>query len=131
MKLDKMIAQIKEVIHSGAGVNLSIGSPSSIGKISVVPVARVVFGFGGGGGQGPANKKKKQSASPDAEAPQEAEDSFGGGGGGSVKTEPVGIYVIKEDKVRFYPVVSMREIFTAFGIISVLLLKLYKLRRKR
>lgn len=131
MKLDKMIAQIKEVIHTGAGVNLSIGSPSSIGKISVIPVARVIFGFGGGGGQGPANKKKSKKENHETEAPDAAEDSFGGGGGGSVKTEPVGIYVIKEDRVRFYPVVSMREIFTAFGIISVLLLKLYKLRRKR
>lgn len=131
MKFDKLIAQIKEVIHSGAGANLSIGSPATIGDLSFVPVARVVFGFGGGGGKSPVAKKKKQAELSSEASPQVAEENFGGGGGGSVKTEPVGIYIIKDDKARFYPVVSVREIIAAFGIISVLLLKLYKLSRKR
>jgi len=130
MKLEKIIAQVKEVIHSGAGANLSIGSPSKIGDLSIVPVARIVFGFGGGGGAS-AGKKKKQKVAEETQASKEAEDNFGGGGGGSVKTEPVGIYIIKEDKAKFYPIVSVREIITIFGIISVLLLKLYKLRIRR
>jgi uncharacterized spore protein YtfJ len=132
MKLENIIAKVKEVIHGSAGVNLSIGNPSQIGDLSVIPVARVVLGFGGGGGSSAGKKQKQKQDQTDANEPdKEAEDNFGGGGGGSVKTEPVGIYLIKGDKARFYPVISIREIIAIFSILSLLLLKIHKLRRKR
>ncbi len=134
MKLDKIFSQVRDAIYGGAGANLSIGNPSQLGDVSVIPVARVVFSFGGGGGKSPAKARQNSKSKPAEDASQKSEPeekSFGGGGGGAVKTEPVGIYILNKDKVKFYPIVSVREILTAFGIISVLLLKIYRLRRRR
>lgn len=140
MDLNSIISQVKSMIHSGGGVEFSFGSPSQIGDVSIVPVARTTFAFGGGGGSSSAKKTKKKpvepadpnpSETPEEFAPKEQEADFGGGGGGSMKTDPVGIYTIKADKVSFHPVVSINELIAIFGILSILILKLMKLRRTR
>ncbi|SRR5690554_4512880 len=142
MNLDSIFAQIKQVMHGSAGAKFSFGNPMNVGDLSVIPVAKISFGFGGGGGSS-ADKKKKDSkkASPDQEQkPQDSEQSspkqpkqpeFGGGGGGGIKTEPIGIYAIKGDKIKFYPIVTVREIVTTIGIAIILLYKIRKLQRKR
>ncbi|MDD4234271.1 MAG: spore germination protein GerW family protein [Candidatus Cloacimonetes bacterium] len=131
MKLDSIISKVKNAIQSGAGANLSIGSPSPIGDVSIVPVARVSFMFGGGGGKSPQSKKKKEAPCNESEDQDQPGQNEGAGGGGSVKTDPVGIFLIKDEKAKFYPIVSVREIITMFSIVSFLLLKIYKLKRKR
>jgi uncharacterized spore protein YtfJ len=144
MDINKVFSQLKDLIHSGAGVQFSFGTPSKIGDTAIIPVARVSFAFGGGGGASAAkgNKKDKKAAVPNAEnssetpKPEAADGKeeiknpdFGGGGGGSIKTDPVGIYTIKGDKVKFHPVVSVKEILAIFVVVSLLLIKLTKLRR--
>lgn len=144
MDINKVFSQLKGLIHSGAGVEFSFGTPSKIGDTAIIPVARVSFAFGGGGGSSaPKIKIKSKKAidaalddspeSPDTEADGSKAETknpdFGGGGGGSIKTDPVGIYTIKGDKVKFHPVVSVKEILAIFAVVSLLLLKLMKLRR--
>lgn len=127
MNFNHIITQIKSAIHSGAGANLTIGSPSKVGELSIIPVARISFAFGGGGGKSPNAKKQKQHD----EASEDKQSNFGGGGGGNVKTDPVGIYILNKDKVKFYPILATKEIIALFSIVTILLLKLYKLKRKR
>jgi hypothetical protein len=90
MDLNSIISQVKSMIHSGGGVEFSFGSPSQIGDVSIVPVARTTFAFGGGGGSSSAKKTKKKPAepadpdpseTPEEFAPKEQEADFGGGGG--------------------------------------------------
>jgi len=141
MDLNSIISQVKRMIHSGGGAEFSFGSPSQIGDVTIVPVARTTFAFGGGAGSssGKQAKKKKPvepadpdpSETPSESTPKEQKADFGGGGGGSMKTDPVGIYTIKADKVSFHPVVSINELIAIFGILSILILKLMKLRRTR
>ncbi|MDD2505877.1 MAG: GerW family sporulation protein [Candidatus Cloacimonetes bacterium] len=131
MKMDSLFSKIKSTIQSGAGANLSIGNPSKIGDVSVVPVARVSFMFGGGAGKSPNRKQEKKTLPENSENPEETPKNEGFGGGGSVKTDPVGIYLIKNETAKFYPIISVREIVTIFSLLGLLLLKIYKLKRKR
>jgi uncharacterized spore protein YtfJ len=64
----RVIEKIADVVGGTASVRLVYRDPVERDGTTVVPVARVRFGFGGGGGQKPG------------EAPQQG----GGGGGGGV-----------------------------------------------
>ncbi len=135
MKIDSIFKRIHDTLHNAAGVKFSFGNPMSVGDISIIPVARVSFGFGGGGGGGklPNFKKKKQSEILDekTEAENAEPTEFGGGGGGGVKTEPVGIYAIKDGRIKFYPIVTIRELAGIFSFVVFLLFRIGKLRRKK
>ena len=78
---------IVERLRESANVRTVYGDPIERGEKTVVPVARVAFGFGGGFGQ-----------SRDVEATDG--DSEGGVGGGSMAT-PVGALEIADDGTRF------------------------------
>ncbi|MCB5251991.1 MAG: spore germination protein GerW family protein [Candidatus Cloacimonadaceae bacterium] len=132
MKLDAIFSQIREVLKTGAGVKFSFGDPVSVGDLSIIPVARVGFGFGGGGGSSSGSKKKKQKKSGEdqEQTKPEADLDFGGGGGGGMKTDPVGIYAIKADRIRYYPIITIREIVGISGFIILLLFRIGRLRRK-
>lgn len=135
MKLDSIFKQMRDAVQKGGGVKFSFGNPMSVGDISIIPVARVSFGFGGGGGGGklPNFKKKKQSEilEENTEAESAEPTDFGGGGGGGVRTEPVGIYAIKDGRVKYYPVITLREMVGIFGFALLLLFRIGKLRRKK
>jgi len=136
MNFDTIFAQIKQVLHSGAGAKFSIGNPMKVGDLSVVPVAKVSFAFGGGGGSSAGKPKKKTTDKSHAKSPSPEEvkannADFGGGGGGGIKTEPIGIYTIKDERVKFYPIITIREILTISGIVIILLLKIKRLTQKR
>ncbi len=140
MDFNSIISQVKGIIRSGGGVEFSFGTPSQIGDVSIVPVARTTFAFGGGGGSSSGKKGKKKPVEPadpnpsesvDESAPKEKKPNFGAGGGGNLKTDPVGIYTIKADKVSFHPVISIKELIAIFGILSILSIRLAKIRRTR
>ncbi|HPF09436.1 MAG TPA: GerW family sporulation protein [Candidatus Cloacimonadota bacterium] len=128
MDIKSIFSHIKQALHNGAGVEFAFGSPSTIGDTSIIPVARVSFAFGAGGGSNPVKSRKKPEVPEEDKEQDNPQNNVGGGGGGSIKTEPVGIYTIRNDQVRFHPVVSVKEILAAFGIISILVLKVIKLR---
>lgn len=83
----RLIEKIAEVVGGHAGARLAYGDPVERDGTTVVPVARVRFGFGGGGGQKPG------------EAPQQG----GGGGGGAVVT-PAGFLIMTGHAVSFRPI---------------------------
>lgn len=137
MKFTEILSQIKGVLNTFSGVEWAFGKPLTLGDSTIIPVAKTSMGLGGGGGSTPNSKNPKttksgsKAESPDPNLdPSHPQPSEGGGGGGGVKTEPVGIYLIKGDKVKFYPVISLKEMIAAFGIFSLLIYRLLKLRKK-
>ena len=72
------------------GVRTVFGEPVSAEGRTVIPVARVAYGFGGGGGL----------SGKHAEHPTGI-DSEGGGGGGGVRAVPAGVIEITRDQTRF------------------------------
>ena len=146
MKLLDILAQVKSVLSNFGGVEWSFGKPYSIGETTIITVAKTSFALGGGGGSSPVITKKGDKAkSPKAEASAETPEgdaptpesttphlvNEGGGGGGGLKTEPIGIFVVKGDKAKFYPVIGLKEFAAIFGLVSVLLFRLFKRRKKR
>ena len=141
MDFNQLFSQIRSLVTNSVGVEMAFGKPTKVNDLHIIPVAKVVLGFGGGGGISP-NKRKKSSSKdapvvPDLpEEPfqdaseQKPEANIGGGGGGGLRTYPIGIYTIKGEAVKFYPVISIKEIIALITLGSVLLVRFSKLMRK-
>ncbi|MDY0152035.1 MAG: spore germination protein GerW family protein [Candidatus Cloacimonas sp.] len=143
MNLNQLFAQIRSLVSNAVGVEMAFGQPSKVNDIHIIPVARVSFGFGGGGGSSAAKAKKSEPASmpivedipqdgtenPVSEKQEDA--NLGGGGGGGMRTEPIGIYSIKGDVIKFHPVISLKEIIAIFALVSVFVLRMSKQRINR
>ncbi|MFC7078894.1 GerW family sporulation protein [Halorussus caseinilyticus] len=82
------IESIVERLQRSANVRSVYGDPIERGDKTVVPVARVAFGFGGGFGQS-------------HDVAQTGGDSEGGGGGGGSVATPVGALEITDERTRF------------------------------
>ncbi|PKN79448.1 MAG: hypothetical protein CVU48_05230 [Candidatus Cloacimonetes bacterium HGW-Cloacimonetes-1] len=151
MKFNEILNQVKSVLTSFTGANLSFGKPMTVNEMTIIPVAKTSFGFGGGGGNSGKKKSSKSrpesdkpvsnpAAEPDEqplETPVDAttpaalpEDSYGGGGGGGLKTNPIGIYVIRGTSVKFYPVLRYEQILATLTVISAIIIRFIKLKRK-
>ena len=79
------------MLGAKANVQAVFGEPVERGNVTVVPVARVRWGFGAGGGRSEATETGPAS---------------GSGGGGGVAAEPVGYLEIGANGAEFKPIVS-------------------------
>ena len=178
MDINSIFAKLKNVLQMGAGASLAIGNPVKVGDLSIIPVAKIAFGFGGGAGSSAGKAKKTEkdkqqdavatnSHQDDVATLEEsnshqddmatmkesnshqddvatlkatmeatmkdtaAEANVGGGGGGGIKTDPIGIYAIHGDKVKFYPVISIKEIATLAGLILLFSYRFARLRWRK
>ena len=91
-----VLEEIFDRIKSSATVDTLFGEPRTVGDKTVIPVARVSFGFGAGGA---------------------------GGGGGGVNAQPAGFLVITQEEARFLPAVGWPHYLV--GMASGVLLGLY------
>ena len=86
--LDRFLDRLAERIGARANVKAVFADPIERGDLTIVPVARVRWGFGGGSG----------TSAGDAEA-------SGSGGGGGVTADPAGYIEIRAGEARFRPIV--------------------------
>jgi uncharacterized spore protein YtfJ len=86
---DRLLERLAELVGSRAGVQAVFGEPVRHDGRTVIPVARVRWGFGGGGGIA--------DGSPNGPA-------SGSGGGGGVAADPIGYLEIGPDGVAFRPI---------------------------
>lgn len=85
---DSFLQRLAESVGARANVRAVFGEPIERGELTVVPVARVRWGFGGGSGEGSG---------------EEGSGSGAGGGGGST-AEPVGYLLIGPAGATFEPI---------------------------
>ena len=114
MAATDILQQIGESLGSSATVKAVFGEPIQAAGRTVVPVAKVAYGFGGGFGTGHGKM--------DAETGRHGE---GGGGGGGVRAFPAGALEITESGTRFIPFPDMRllaGIFMAGAMLGGLIL---------
>jgi uncharacterized spore protein YtfJ len=99
MNVSEPLKSIGDQIQS-AGARKVYGDPVTVGVRTVIPVARVRYGFGGGGGghRGDA---------------QTAEQGGGGGGGGQISA--VGVIEITPAGTRFIPIWDGRIVLVLIG----------------
>ncbi len=86
---DRLIERLASLVGARATVQAVFGDPIRHDNFTVVPVARVRWGFGGGGGN--------------ADGPATGPAS-GSGGGGGVAAEPIGYIELGPEGVTFTPI---------------------------
>ena len=86
---DRLLERLAELIGTRATVQDVFGEPVTREGLTIIPVARVRWGFGGGGGS--------------ADGPESGPAS-GSGGGGGVAADPVGYLEISPDGATFRPI---------------------------
>ena len=92
MKVSKMLSSLGDQLRVGASVRNVYGEPVNAGGRTVIPIARVVYGFGAGGGEG--------------RSPETTADRAGSGGGAGMSARPVGALEITEAGTRFIPFID-------------------------
>jgi uncharacterized spore protein YtfJ len=102
MNATDLLQKIGETLGSTATVKSVFGEPIHVNGKTVVPVAKVAYGFGGGFGSG------KDSAHADRQGE-------GGGGGGGVRAYPAGALEITDNGTRFVRFSDVRQLIVAFA----------------
>jgi len=97
-----LLERIGESLGSTATVKSVFGEPIHAEGKTVVPIAKVAYGFGAGGGHKPEGNGNG--------AHQERE---GGGGGGGVRAFPAGALEITQAGTRFVPFNDFRWLLAA------------------
>ena len=112
-RIDGFVERIAERVGGTASVRAVFGEAIERNGITIIPVAKVRWGFGGGAGSGPiAVGPGRPGASPfsdaaDATGTREAASSgSGSGGGGGVTADPVGWLEIAPGGATFRPIAS-------------------------
>src|SRR5258708_27440222 len=88
---DGMVATLKD----SATVRNVYGDPIQAGAKTIVPVAKVAYGFGGG---------------------EAKDEKHGFGGGGGVQAKPIGVLEITDAQTRWVPLNPFRTLAMAAGI---------------
>ena len=88
---DRFIGTMAEKLGAVARAATVFGEPVERDGITVIPVAKALWGFGGGAGHG-------------YEEGSGGKQGDGAGGGGGVRVTPVGFIEIKESAANFRPI---------------------------
>jgi len=113
MGAEDIFQQVRSVIER-IGVKSIYGEPVSAGEKTVIPVAKVRYGFGGGFGKSETDKAGQ-----------------GGGGGGGFIGSPAGFIEITPEGSRFVVIGEYRKIAAALLVGVAIGLLAGKVRRWR
>lgn len=113
MSVTTLFEPIAEVFERNLSVRHVYAEPVHHGETTVIPVAKVVYGFGAGGGRRPA-PRSAEMASPSAE-PAGAE-AQGGGGGGGARLTPIGALEVGPRGTRFIRYNQLPRLTGAFAL---------------
>ncbi|RYG53760.1 MAG: hypothetical protein EOO01_03500 [Chitinophagaceae bacterium] len=121
-----------EKLASGLGQTAAIknvmGEPIHLHEKTIIPVARVAYGFGGGYGEGRRKQGSHQSLQdiPGEQGPM----GEGAGGGGGVHASVKGVFEITPNSSRFIPANPGRHVLLGIAI-GFLLRSIFFKRAKR
>jgi uncharacterized spore protein YtfJ len=83
-----LLQSLHENLASRAQVKSVFGDAVSAGEKTIIPVAKIAYGFGAGAGTGGMGETRPK----------------GGGGGGGVRAVPVGVFEVSAKETRFIPI---------------------------
>jgi uncharacterized spore protein YtfJ len=105
--IDGFVERMAERVGGKASVRAVFGDPIERAGITVIPVARIRWGFGGGAGRGPiAVGPGTGEAGSGERAIDDGISGMGTGGGGGVTADPIGYLEIGPEGATFKPIVS-------------------------
>ncbi|MFI7547160.1 spore germination protein GerW family protein [Actinoplanes sp. NPDC049599] len=98
-----VFAGLREIVGQ-ADAGRAFGTPVAQDGTIVLPVAKVGGGGGGGGGTGPADDKQAPT---------------GTGGGFGMTAKALGVYVLRDGKVKWLPAVDVNRIVLGGQLVAV------------
>lgn len=105
--IDSFVERIAERVGAKASVKAVFGEPIERDGLTIIPVARVRWGFGGGAGSGPvAVGPGIDGQGPSAFESEYGQPGSGSGGGGGATADPIGYLEIGPNGAVFKPIVS-------------------------
>jgi len=117
--VDSVLASLVERLAEAGGVGSVYGDPVEHGDRTVIPVARVAWGFGGGGGSEAAD------AEDDSERSEREQAGEGYGVGGGVSASPAGALEISDSGTRFVHYEDRKKLLVT-GVLAFLAGYLFK-----
>jgi len=109
---DGALRRVIDQFATNGKADVAFGKPQVIGNRTLIPVARVMYGFGGGAGTDAAQQR-------------------GGGAGGGLAVRPFAVIEATADKVRVVPIVDVqRMIGRVFAFATVALVLAAFMRRQ-
>lgn len=108
MSTKELIDSAVEHLHVSAGIKTVYGEPVAIAGKTIIPVAKVAYGFGGGTGT------RQTPAASEGRAPGAGESGEGAGGGLTAK--PVGVVEISGAETKFVPFGQTKKVTIAAAI---------------
>lgn len=116
MTVQDLFQSLAERLQQSANVSSVFGQPIVAQGRTIIPVAKVSYGFGGGAGMG-------RQGRPDAGGVGEE-----GAGGGGIAATPAGVIEVTEAGARFVPIRRTRALIG--GLVSGFALGLWVGRRR-
>jgi uncharacterized spore protein YtfJ len=116
-KIQQFFQSLGERLHGSASVKTVYGEPIVVEEKTIIPVARIAYGFGGG-----LRSRKK------GEGGKEQQDGDEEGGGAGLAASPVGVVEITQEDTRFIPVGEERKL--AWALVIGLFLGIFLGRRR-
>lgn len=110
-----LLQSLKESIIGQANVKMIYGDPVAAQGKTIIPVARISFGYGAGAGAGGVGETHARGE--------------GGGGGGGVHATPLGVIEISQLQTRFIPISDRKKL--AGAVLLGIGLGLWLARRRR
>ncbi len=121
MKTQEFIRSVMDKLQSNANVKTVYGDPVETQEKTIIPVARIAYGFGGGFGEG--HKDRKETAADDL-------GGEGGGGGSGLMVRPIGVVEVTKEKTEFVALRSNKKLLQAAAVGGVIALILRRLLRR-
>jgi uncharacterized spore protein YtfJ len=124
MNLQDLLGKIAQNLSVGRSFGAAYEKDGSL----IIPVALVAGG--GGAGEGPSSHSDADEAlEGDGESSSDVSNGSGGGFGGVVM--PIGVYVVKDEKVRWVPAISANlVIVVVFILVRMMLRSVIRARRR-
>ena len=91
----EILQSLKESVLT-ANVKAVYGEPIAAQGKTIIPVAKIIYGYGGGAGAGGVGDSSARGE--------------GGGGGGGARAIPVGVVDVSEQQTRFIPITDRRKL---------------------
>lgn len=106
---EKIMEKMFDKLDNFLKTETVIGTPFSVGAVTLIPIVTVAFGLGGGLGGGKDSK---------------GNDGSGSGGGIGCRISPTAILVIKNDEVSVIPLRNQGSLEKIFEMVPELISKL-------
>ena len=111
------VQPIAELFERNLSIRHVYHEPVRHGDVTVIPVAKVAFGFGAGfGGRGRFRRRGQQIASNEASTAEGREGQDGVGGGGGARMTPVGALEIGPRGTRFIHYSELPQMLAVLAI---------------